>query len=613
MIMNIATFLLLLSVAIPVSAAPPSKAKQPGASPGVSLELIAERVQSAGPSGTVQAGGIQWLCSGSRCTARVAGNPLNVAACRSLVRQVGMIKSFGNAAARLDHAQLRTCNAVSGPVASAAGAGAPPVAKQPPGPGFVQGDLKPAPLTRPSMRAPASISQSPAIGKSDFAGPAVTPGPIREAASRPMILGIRGDQNICVQRRVTLTGRNFGDKQYHHNLVLQGPRGEFVQAVSRIHHWSATRIDAEMPAAAAVRPDQRYQVAIQDPQRRTVAVSPAVQVCVDKFTVAGDIRLANCNVTARNLSIEVRRNGNYIATARIVSNPTDDFSYRYISEVSAVPGRYELVARAGPVCPGGVWTPERHYFAMDFVRHRASPAFEYRVNLVEHSVSMLTLADVVDGMLRQMRVRLNNFDANTRWRKWGDSYIRFPEALVPAPANEIRLEIEPAVNGPRQYFINDVNLSSVRVYPSGRDLRVELKFENEGMELIGDCRNDLGCLVGAPDVELDLKIDIYLTLDRHRNRPDGRWDLSFSRVNIVTNVNAQADGLCLVFDYICTAVNDYRALIRETVERNLRAQIDTPALRNQVGRALRPLGCRGELQSVGEDRGWIRQYCRPMA
>jgi hypothetical protein len=123
------------------------------------------------------------------------------------------------------------------------------------------------------------------------------------------------------------------------------------------------------------------------------------------------------------------------------------------------------------------------------------------------------------------------------------------------------------------------------------------------MELIGTCGQDgfdAGCVAGAPDVQATIAVDIYFTLDRYYSRA-APVSLSFSRVRVVPNVNAQADGLCLALDFLCSAINDYRTLIRTVVQQSFTTVLDTPGVRDQIARALLPTlrGLRiGTLNSV---------------
>lgn len=61
--------------------------------------------------GAVPAGGINWNCAGSRCTA-VSSSPVpTVATCHALAQQIGPVKSYGNQKRMLTAGELQQCNA----------------------------------------------------------------------------------------------------------------------------------------------------------------------------------------------------------------------------------------------------------------------------------------------------------------------------------------------------------------------------------------------------------------------------------------------------------------------------------------------------------------------
>jgi hypothetical protein len=70
------------------------------------LAQAARRVAAA-------AGGVQWTCSGTRCTASGRGGNVSVKGCSELARAVGPIAGYRSEIKTLPDADLRECNRIA--------------------------------------------------------------------------------------------------------------------------------------------------------------------------------------------------------------------------------------------------------------------------------------------------------------------------------------------------------------------------------------------------------------------------------------------------------------------------------------------------------------------
>jgi len=206
------------------------------------------------------------------------------------------------------------------------------------------------------------------------------------------------------------------------------------------------------------------------------------------------------------------------------------------------------------------------------------------------------------------RIRLNNYNPATHRKVEWDSSIHLSDALG---GGEQSLNILPVKTGPRTYYINDINLAGIGVRPAGNELKVSLNFETRGTEFIGTCFNDLGCIAGAPDVQANVSVDVFLTLERYYSR-GAPLSISYGRVRVVANPSAQADGVCLAIDALCEAFTHYKQQIKQAIEVNLYNQLNTANVRDQVANALRStLGALhiGRVNSAGvEGSSFIIRY-----
>lgn len=71
----------------------------------------ADTTAPARRQGAVPAGGINWNCAGSRCSAFSSSVVPTVATCHALAQQVGPVKSYGNKKRLLSAGELQQCNA----------------------------------------------------------------------------------------------------------------------------------------------------------------------------------------------------------------------------------------------------------------------------------------------------------------------------------------------------------------------------------------------------------------------------------------------------------------------------------------------------------------------
>ena len=88
--------------------------------------------------GSVNAGGVNWACSGVRCNTMASAAAAPLALCQGLAREVGALRSFIVANRPLNGNELQQCNSVAPVVAAALpgmktpqGAGLPPAAPVP--------------------------------------------------------------------------------------------------------------------------------------------------------------------------------------------------------------------------------------------------------------------------------------------------------------------------------------------------------------------------------------------------------------------------------------------------------------------------------------------------
>jgi hypothetical protein len=472
-----------------------------------------------------------------------------------------------------------------------------------PVPGINQGGPQPEPPTRPQpvTAPPAGSAMLPLPAGGHLAQPGSGPSApprhageiIRETAAnlhtRPTIERIMPDELSagCVANSMTLQGRRFGERAEGRQVVLLDARSRRPIAGRHlvIHRWSEGRISVSLSERRNSL-GLTTNIAIVDATGNPISnTDEAFRPCPSAFQISGEITLTNCHAAADQILLNVSA-GSSFGTIRPVrlAGGGDRFRYQYSMSqpVSAITLRPNLTS-AG--CPRGAWLPERIDVATSYAQPNVVRNLEYRVTMLEQRINMDLLALAVDAAFRGTAIHINNFDSSTQSWRADDAFIRLPADLG---GREIRWSMEPFVMSPRRYFVNDINLARTAVTRVGGELKIHLTFETNGMEFIGQCSDDFGCIAGAPDVQAELEVDIFLTPDRFSSAeiPVG---LSYGNLRVVARPNAHADGLCLVVDGICNAFTDYRDRIRRGLEANIQSALDNNQRRRDVARALQAI------------------------
>lgn len=596
------------------------------------------------------ANGIQWKCQTTQCKANAKWPRQAVNACKDLVKKTGKISKFYLAKHSLNASQLQQCNSAASQSANkkhkvhllTQSEHMPSADKPAPKPAS-KNNLKQLSLAANTHE----IKQLPGVNKDPGVGiraPGLLPGrqtddgrpsnrdaanAIREAAAARATQGdIRSvspveSSNRCVRdvggrpSEFVLTGSRFGATASGRKITLATAVRNTVIADADIVSWSDTRIVARLPYHhRSIRDGQRYVVGIRDNRNRWVSnINREIVVCPRNIVVTGQLSLDHCAAGLSNVKVGLTVNGRPHRDINVTGVPGDSFRMQYeINLPAEAEANLELTPKlVGVSCPGGAWTPLNKRLTLGFnSRTRASQNFDYHVGLQRLSIPMTAIARIVQDKFVGMSMRLNNYDAATRDRKSNDTVLRMPRDL----GGEERIyDIPPVVRNPRTYYVNDINLNNVIVRPTATGLKLTLSFENAGTEFLGFCRpsnagEEINCALGAPDVQANLSVDIFLTLERYYSR-GAPVSISFGDVRVVANPNAQAGGVCGAID-VCDLFTDYKRQIKRAIEANLRAALDTTAVRDQVANALlstlRGLSI-GRVNSAGvEGRNFVIRY-----
>lgn len=640
------------------------------------VPLAARLAQPVGQPVVFSQGSMQVQCDGRTCkgTAPDGSSPIQV--CRDLKERLGQVESFAHGSQSLSLKELEACNSKNLPAIHPLPPQARPPEVTPRPEGAIDGDKaapKPSdagPQPEPTIGQPTGqdlVEAGPGagphlkpgeprpeipVGGADFRPPAGAPLPgpsdspqdgaagveemnrrrgaqdaaeaVREGMARrgsaPQITGF--DAYPCLPASddtLWVEGRRFGATAGSRRVVI-GPEGRRFEArwTPGVLSWTDTRIAVLLPAAL---PAGRWAVAIADGSGEPLSDLRSFRRCPSAFPVSGRITINACAATLGNVAVRLDREtageGPASVDLPVGPDPFNDLAFRFEGLLS--PGVYEATPRlTGGLCPGGSWSPGSYSIHIsEFDGSPGAPRTDYdftytNVPLTTTRIPAVILTSLIEDLFDDTEMRLNNAGPESprgSWYKPDDSWIRLSEDLG---GEELPLDVPAGRGGAFQYYVNDVNLSDVRVTREVDAVAIRLFFESAGVELKGYCWGtrsmiDLDCPVGpddsAPDIQID-NLSVKILLPPARFVPDrGPVGISYGDPRVLATAAVQARGVCEVVD-VCSLLIDYERLILTGIEEGLESLLRQRWIKAVVAEGLGaatadpPLGPIGDVNSV---------------
>ena len=225
------------------------------------------------------------------------------------------------------------------------------------------------------------------------------------------------------------------------------------------------------------------------------------------------------------------------------------------------------------------------------------PSRVNRPKIKELRLPVSIFTGLIKNKFNGLKIHLNNYGSRHgySWYKGNSSYAKLPSSLGDTKHS---FSIDPINKFPYRYYINDINLKSLKVATSGNKFVLKFAFEEQGTEIKGRCatKNYLKkalCIKGsdasAPDIHINQAVaSVFLT-------PSVRNDsISFSTVKTDFNANIRVGKTCQALGGLCTSVFDYKSYIKKEVSKALKKIINKNSIRNKIASTLH-----GELKKVG--------------
>lgn len=225
------------------------------------------------------------------------------------------------------------------------------------------------------------------------------------------------------------------------------------------------------------------------------------------------------------------------------------------------------------------------------------PSRVTRPKIKELKLPVSIFTGLIKNKFNGLKIHLNNYGSKRgySWYKGNSSYAKLPSSLG---GTKHSFSIEPINKFPYRYYVNDINLKSLKVGTSGNKFALKFAFEEHGTEIKGRCSSKnyakkVLCIKGsdasAPDVHISQAVASVFLTPTVRN-----GSISFSTVATDFDANIRVGKTCKALGGLCTAVFDYKSYIKKEVRTALKKVIDKNSIRNKIASALR-----GELSKVG--------------
>lgn len=212
-------------------------------------------------------------------------------------------------------------------------------------------------------------------------------------------------------------------------------------------------------------------------------------------------------------------------------------------------------------------------------------------NISELKIPASILTGVINNQLNGIKIHLDNYGkrrGNT-WYKGGGSYVKLPKSLG---GSQYKFDLPPTNKIPFRYYVNDINLSSIKIGTYKNRFVAKFNLEENGTEVKGRCAGGgvkkIACIKGsdsaAPDVHMKKMIaSVYLT-PAVRN-----GSLSFSNVSTDFTADIRIGKTCKVLKAlkvgnICSSIEKE---IKKGVKTAMHKSLDNNNIRNAIANALR--------------------------
>lgn len=260
---------------------------------------------------------------------------------------------------------------------------------------------------------------------------------------------------------------------------------------------------------------------------------------------------------------------------------------------SLAPGNYQISAAVNPKllsCPAAEWEPSSISVTLTpTAMNAANRHLAHQTRIEERRIHGGVLAASIEGAAKGTTAKLHNYGPrhDNSWYAKDKSVITLGPGLG---GMTLTFGFGEAVQEPWRYYVRDVHLASLDASLTASQIRLRLRFEEEGEELKGHCATDnyaykTLCLIGddkaAPDVDMS---NIWLDLLFTPGVDDkGRVVVVASTADF--NADLQAQGVCNAVD-ICNLLTGYKTNVEQAVDKAVVGLVQDPVVMTSVSNAL---------------------------
>ncbi len=182
---------------------------------------------------------------------------------------------------------------------------------------------------------------------------------------------------------------------------------------------------------------------------------------------------------------------------------------------------------------------------------------------VTHTIPKQQWVGGLSSVFNGMKLHLNNYTPRKHEFESDDNYAyenpKSSSLAIPSLGSvPVAFDVPVTRQDPYSIYVNDINSSSFGTDAYNGEAYITIAFESDGVEIMGDCVNNIICICGSPQIDLD-NPSVVIPLDF---QPSSDGSLKITSGNVAFTATASESGPCV--NNACSFLCDVFAPNRNT-------------------------------------------------
>jgi hypothetical protein len=209
----------------------------------------------------------------------------------------------------------------------------------------------------------------------------------------------------------------------------------------------------------------------------------------------------------------------------------------------------------------------------------------------------------LSGIFIGMKLHLNNYTFSKHQYEQDDNYAyEYPKSsslTIPALSNvPFPFDLPVTRQNPYSIYLNDVNSARFTTDAHDGNAYITISFESDGVEIFGDCVNNLICICGSPSLDLSNIVTVIPLAFAPKN-----GSVSISSGNVLFSSNVAESGPCVnnACAFLCDILEPNRnSDMQKAVQSFIESFIDqnSALISSPFSQYLKTLGVSGPIVSI---------------